>query len=94
MKKITYKCPECNGILDVKEDKIISYCPYCGVAINTGDEKGYVRVAQLGSSLVRDIHTQKMEDHNRRKEIADRQFPMHMAILMAIALFGVLLHYI
>ena len=95
MKTIIYKCPECEGVLDLTEGKDIKFCPYCGVGVEFVDEAWQVRKALIEADLRRDEmehekYTSKLNLVEKALQDETTQIHFMWILLMIFFLFHVL----
>lgn len=69
-KVLRLKCQNCNGVMDVDEDKMIAFCPYCG-SKNLIIESDVVRVERIKSKTALG-----KEEVHRNMALDEQEFEM------------------
>lgn len=73
-KMIKFRCKDCGGELQFDSQKRnILYCPYCGSS-NIIVESDMVKIAQIGSDLIRDIMDRRRKAKEEEQKESDRDF--------------------
>lgn len=66
MKTIQLKCKNCNGLMEVDEEKQEAVCPYCGNREKLVDSDT-VAVEKIKSKTYKEMELAKMENENRKQ---------------------------
>ena len=96
IKLISVKCPECNAVLDLEENRKQAFCTYCGtkILINNENEYTYRHIDEAGikrAETERIIKLKKMELAENKRRAEERTKMLKIIISLILATVGIVM---